>query len=125
MSQKKKLKSNEILGINQGLSWLSQNEIKDLGIELSWDVVSMTNKLKPIIQDITDLGEKINREFYERTDEGFRLVKGLEDKAIEAEKGLSSMEFEIDLPKIPFEKIKELKGITPKHILQLQPVLTR
>lgn len=124
---KLKLKSNEVVSLNLGLGFLMKLELKDTGVELTWDAVTATNKIKDAVKIIGDMGDKLNRTYFKRNEKTgqFELVSGLEAEFDKANAEIESKEFEFDLPVLQFDKLKDLPGITGQVLLQLQPIIKR
>lgn len=120
--------SEQILGINAGLAFLFPKELEKLGLDLAWDVVVNQNSIKPIIRVINEMGQKINREFYEpgpTPESPMQVIKGKEEACREAENALSEKKFKLQLKPFDLKKIREVEGITVTQLFQLHPLLIK
>lgn len=120
--------ADQIIGISTGLAFLFPKELEKIGVDLAWDVVINQNTITPIVKIINEMGQKINREFYEQSEtqgSPMKIIKGKEDACREAEKALSEKSFVLDLKPFSLEKIKKVEGITVAQIFQLHPILNK
>jgi len=118
--------TNQILGLNQSIGFLLEKPIEDVSVSVSWDLVLNQNKIGPIVKSISELGTRINRQFYAENDKGeFKIIPGKQEESDLAEKELNEKTFELELVQINFEKIKGIPGITGINMLQLHPIITK
>lgn len=122
---KKAFTANEIYGLNQGLGWLLNVDVKNTGVPMLWDGVRASNKVKPIVEQITEVGEKVNKEFLTETDKDGNKVcpkERLDDYTL-ANKEIEKMTFEAEFPTFNAKDLEKLPGITGRVILQLQALI--
>ena len=119
------LTTDELYGVNQALGWLTGIEVDKIGVEMLWDSVTASKMIRPSVESVQDIIDRLNQEYYTEKDQNgnLQVPESRKEEFAKAKAELYAKTFSFDLPKFSKEKIQGLPGFTGIRALQLFPLL--